>query len=179
MTCIVAIIKKDKVIMGADSAGVSGLDITIRKDPKMFKNKDFLIGCTSSFRMIQLLMFSFKPPEIKNKSLFKYMCTDFIDEVRECFRKGGYLQRELAGDDKGGKFLVAYQNRLFMIDYDFQVEESKINYQSIGSGQKYAMGSLTTTKGLNMSPKKRVKKALQVAAKHNVAVSPPFNFSHT
>lgn len=179
MTCIVAIIEKDKVIMGADSAGVSGLDITIRKDPKIFKNKNFLIGCTTSFRMIQLLMFSFKPPKIKRKPLFEYMCTDFINEVRKCFKDGGFLQKYNDGDEKGGMFLVAYKNNLFMIDSDFQVQESKINYESIGSGNSYALGSLSTTNYLKMSSKKRINIALKVAAKHNAGVSAPFILNST
>ena len=71
MTCIVGYLDKKtkKVTIGGDSAGVAGLDITIRKDEKVFKVDNFIIGCTSSFRMIQLLRFSFKPPEIKQKNI--------------------------------------------------------------------------------------------------------------
>ena len=69
------------------------MDITIRKDPKVFKVGNFLIGYTSSFRMGQILRFNFNPlkyvPEIHNDE-YEYMCTDFIDEVRVCFREGGY-----------------------------------------------------------------------------------------
>ena len=51
MTCIVGLIDGRRVWMGGDSAGVSGLDITVRADAKVFRNGDFLIGFTSSFRM--------------------------------------------------------------------------------------------------------------------------------
>lgn len=51
-----------------------------------------MIGWLTSFRMIQLLRFTFKPPEIGEKDIYEYMCTDFIDEVRECFKRGGYSQ---------------------------------------------------------------------------------------
>ena len=57
MTCIVGLIDGRRVWMGGDSAGVSGLDITVRADAKVFRNGDFLIGFTSSFRMGQLLAF--------------------------------------------------------------------------------------------------------------------------
>ena len=60
MTCIVGMLNKGKVIIGADSAGVSGLDVQIRKDPKVFITGEFVIGCTTSFRMIELLQFSLK-----------------------------------------------------------------------------------------------------------------------
>ena len=62
MTCIVGLIDGNRVWMGGDSAGVSGLDITVRSDPKVFRNGDFLIGFTSSFRMGQLLAFRLRPP---------------------------------------------------------------------------------------------------------------------
>ena len=37
MTCIAAIAEKGKVYIGGDSAGVAGLDLTIRADEKVFK----------------------------------------------------------------------------------------------------------------------------------------------
>ena len=55
MTCIVGLINKENksVTIGGDSSGLAGSDLTIRKDPKVFKNGDFIFGCTSSsFRMI-------------------------------------------------------------------------------------------------------------------------------
>jgi hypothetical protein len=94
-------LKKGKVVIGAESAGVSGLDITIRKDPKVFITGEFIIGCTSSFRMIELLQFSLKVKERGDKDIYEYMCTDFINGVRKCFKKGGYIQKFTAGDEKG------------------------------------------------------------------------------
>jgi len=147
MTCIVGFIDKNKnnVVIGADSAGVSGLDITIRKDAKVFKVNDFVIGCTSSFRMIQLLQFSFNPPKVYDKELYEYMCTDFINAVRTCFKDGGYLQKYTDGDEKGGTFLVAYKDRLFKIESDFQVCESLQGYDCCGCGESYALGSIYNT----------------------------------
>ena len=176
MTCIVGIVKKNKVLIGADSAGVGDGDITIRKDKKIFKNNGFVIGCTSSFRMIQLLQFSFTPPEIKGKELFKYMCTDFIDEVRKCFTDGGYIQKYTDGDEKGGSFLVGINGRLFNVQDDFQVSESIINYDAIGCGYAYALGSLFSTKDIGLSEKKRLKIALKTAVKFSTGVEPPFVF---
>ena len=147
MTCIVGFTdkKNKKVLIGADSAGSDGLNVTIRKDAKVFKNGDFVIGCTSSFRMIQLLRFSFTPPRVYDKDIYEYMCTDFINEVRRCFKDGGYLQKYTDGDEKGGVFLVAYKDRLFKIEGDFQVAEAKQGYDSCGCGESYALGSIFST----------------------------------
>ena len=174
MTCIVGFIDKEnnKVIVGADSAGASGLDITVRKDEKVFKNGDFIIGCTSSFRMIQLLRFSFKPPRIYDKEIYEYMCTDFINSVRECFEKGGYLQKFEHGDEKGGIFLVAYKNRLFKIESDFQVGEALQGYDACGCGETYALGSIYSTS--KTDPEKIVIDALKCAENFSGGVRAPF-----
>lgn len=176
MTCIVGIIKGDEVLIGADSAGVGGGDITIRRDKKVFCNNGFVIGCTSSFRMIQLLQFSFKPPKIKRKSLFEYMCTDFINEVRKCFVDGGYIQRYEDGDEKGGSFLVGVNGRLFNIQDDFQVAESVLDFDAIGCGYAYALGSLLSTENAGLTEKKRLKTALKSASRFSTGVEPPFVF---
>lgn len=179
MTCIVAVIDKEnkRVVMGADSAGVSGLDISVRKDPKIFKNGPFLIGCTGSFRMMQLLNYSFKPPKVTPKEMHKYMCTDFIDEIRECFRIGGFLQKFEEGDDKGGCFLVAYKDNLFQIAIDFQVEELHRGYDAIGCGSDYALGALFGWEVKSASP--RVKHALKAAEYFSAGVREPFNILST
>lgn len=178
MTCIIGMIDGKTVTIGADSAGVSGLDIIIRKDPKVFQTGEFLIGCTSSFRMIELLQFSLKVNPRKDKEVYEYMCTDFINAVRKCFKKGGYLQKYNTGDDKGGLFLVGYEGRLFEIMEDFQVAESMDNYTSIGCGEKYAMGSLYNTEPIRSHKtytiENRIMIALQTADKFSAGVCPPF-----
>ncbi len=174
MTCIVGFIdkKNKKVVMGADSAGSSGFDITLRKDEKVFKNGDFIIGCTSSFRMIQLLRFSFTPPKIYDKDIYEYMCTDFINAVRKCFEAGGYLQKYKDGDEKGGVFLVGYKDRLFKIEGDFQVGESLQGYDSCGCGEFYALGSIFNTTKKNA--KTVVLDALRCAENFSGGVRSPF-----
>ncbi len=166
----------NKVTIGADSAGVSGLDITVRKDPKVFINGDFVIGCTSSFRMIELLQFSLKVKERNDKEVYEYMCTDFIKGVRKCFRKGGFLQKFKDGDDQGGQFLVGYQGRLFKIGGDFQVGEPMDDFDSCGCGQDYALGSLETTEGTSLTPEERIRVALEISSKRSGGVRPPFIF---
>lgn len=181
MTCIVGYLDKKtkKVTIGGDSAGVAGLDITIRKDEKVFKVGDFIIGCTSSFRMIQLLRFSFKPPEIKSKNIYEYMCTDFINAVRDCFKNGGYLQKYSDGDEKGGTFLVAHKNRLFRIENDFQVAESLNGIDAVGCGADYALGSLHILSRQNLTPKEKVLKSLETASFFSAGVSKPFVINGT
>ncbi len=182
MTCIVGIIDKDnkKVIIGGDSAGVSGHNIVRRKDPKVFRPvnyPDFVIGCTTSFRMSQLLHFSVKLPKIeKGIDIYEYMCTTFIESVRTCFEKGGYMREHKEDkNDQGGVFLVGYKDRLFKIGNDFQVGESLDDYNACGCGVNYALGSFHATKDVVYNrPKYRVEEALEAAAYHSGGVEKPF-----
>ncbi len=148
MTCIIGFVKNKKVYIGGDSAGVGGLDVTIRKDSKVFKVGKFIIGYTSSFRMGQLLRFKLKVPEQKCKNDYEYMCTTFIDTVRKCLKDGGYTTIEDKKEEIG-TFLVGYKNKLYQIEDDLQVAESYENYESIGRGRYYAKGALDILKNLN------------------------------
>lgn len=176
MTCIVGIVDGKRVIIGADSAGVAGLDVTIRKDAKAFKVGEFVMGGTSSFRMIQLLRFSFKPPEVKG-DVYKYMCTGFIDEVKNVFAKNGYSKIE-SNEHTGGVFLVGYKNRLFKVDSDFQVGESTDKYDSCGCGQSFSLGAFAAMPK-SMRAIDKVKKALDVAVHFSGGVRPPYTIVST
>jgi ATP-dependent protease HslVU (ClpYQ) peptidase subunit len=174
MTCIVGLVHKGKVYMGGDSAGVSGYDITVREDPKVFNNSEFLIGFTTSFRMGQILRFQFNPPKVKGKDLYKYMCTDFIDAIRKTFKTTGFLKIHSA-EESGGSFLVGYKGHLFSIDKDFQVGIPADRFDAVGSGHAYALGSMHTSAALGtISPKARIEAALQSASYFNAGVRKPF-----
>lgn len=101
------------------------------------------------------------------------MVTDFIDAVRLCFSSNGYMRTE-NGIETGGIFLVGCANRLFCVDSDFQVAESKWDYAAIGCGEEYALGTLhhiTNQKGSSgINPKDAITFALQAAECHSAGV---------
>ncbi len=172
MTCIVAVTDGKNICMGADSVGAAGNHLIIRKDVKVFKNKNMLFGYTSSFRMGQILRFKFKiPKHPKNIDIYKYMCTIWIDSVRKCLKENGYTHVH-NNEETIGVFLVGYKGRIFHIDNDLQVGENIYLYDACGCGERYALGSLATSKSIHMDYK--VKKALEVAEQFNGAVRRPF-----
>ncbi len=176
MTCIVGLVDKkhNNVVIGADSVAIADNSFTIRKDSKIFINDKFIIGCSGSFRMMQLIRFSFKPPRIGLKDIYEYLCTDFINSLRECFKQGGYLQRFEYGDEKGGVFLLAYEDRLFKIDSDFQVGESDNGMYACGCGDEFAIGALYALEhSTDFDAHSKVEIALS-AASHHSFVHPPF-----
>jgi hypothetical protein len=178
MTCIAAVTDGKTVWMGGDSAGVCGWDMDVRRDPKVFRNGEYLIGFTSSFRMGQLLAHRFRPPEAAPKAhLHSFMVTDFIDAVRECLKNGGYAERE-KDRESGGTFLVGLRGRLFQVDCDYQVGESVTDYAAVGCGHAYAKGSLYSTGDLR-APADRIIMALEAAARHSAGVRGPFKILST
>lgn len=172
MTCIVGLVEDGQVFIGGDSAGIAGWALTLRKDVKVFRNGDFLIGGTSSFRMLQLLHHAFVPPGYDESiSLEKYMSTTFVDAIRQCLKDGGWAQKT-SEQESGGVFLVGFRGRLFQIEGDYQVGEAIDGYNAVGCGSDVALGVLYATS--NMKPKKRIELALQGAEHLNAGVRGPF-----
>ena len=180
MTCIVGLVDKDgTVYLGGDAAAVSGLFTSPRKDPKVFVKGDFVYGYTSSFRMGDIIQYSFDAPEFNEHSqtLSEYMRTDFIDNLRSCFKSKGYAANE-HGREEAGCFLVGTRGRLFRIDTDYQIGELLDEYCSVGCGDELALGSLHTTnvsfQAGNIDPETRLTLALNAAAYFSGGVRPPF-----
>lgn len=171
MTCIAGIAQDNTVWIGGDSAGVAGLSLQIRQDPKVFIVENLIFGFTSSFRMGQLLNHCFVPPtHEENKSIEAYLCGPFVDAVRQCFKDGGYIYKNNERES-GGVFLLGYKGRLFYVDSDFQVGENKYGFHAIGCGADIALGAMSVLKN---KPETRIKKALKAASQFSAGVSEPF-----
>lgn len=182
MTCIVAISQGGTVYMGSDHAASDEKSgwIIARKEPKCFKVGQYGIAFTDSFRMGQILQYSWVPPKYTptktNSGLDKFMRTKFIDSVKQAFRDNGYGNfTNTEEGDTGGIFIVGVEGRIFTIDEDFHVGENVYNFMAEGSGGQLALGALWATRN-QKNPKMRIKAALEAASEFNMAVSPPFTY---
>ncbi len=173
MTAIVGFSKDGTVYIAGDSAGVAGLDVTVRSDTKVFKNGNMIFGYTTSFRMGQLLRYKLKIPKQKGDDDYKYMVTDFIDSIRQCFEENGFSKIE-SNKEKGGSFLVGYKGKLYTISDDFQVGISEIKFDAVGCGESYCLGSMYSTQN-ETDIEKRLIMALESAEKFSGGVRRPFN----
>lgn len=180
MTCIVGYIDKQerKVYMGGDSAGVTGgYSLMVRADEKVFKNGDYLMGFTSSFRMGQLLRYAFVPPvPEEGEDINKFMVTKFIDAVRKCLKDGGYAQKDKE-EESGGTFLVGYKGHLFEIDDDYQVGIPVDGFASVGCGEQIAKGALFSMNQYwdkSVPTEEKVRCALEAAERFSAGVRNPF-----
>jgi hypothetical protein len=179
MTCIVALKVRTgsnpRIVIGGDSAGVAGLDVKIRRDPKVFKKGEFLIGYTTSFRMGQIIRFHLSPPPIeRGVDLYEYMVTSFVERARTVLKTGGFAEVSNSVE-KGGSFVVGIRDRLFSIASDFQVAEYEDDFAALGCGEDYALGALEVLLANDhLTPENIVTRALQVAAKFSGGVRGPF-----
>ena len=173
MTCIVGLISGNKILIGADSAGVADLHLRTRADRKVFKKGKFIFGFTSSFRMGQILQYSFTPPKRHaDMDVFTYMVTDFVNAIRKELQRGGYALKDKERES-GGTFMVGYESRLFTIQDDYQVAENIVSYAACGCGEQYALGVLFATPKL--TARRRVSMALEAAEANSAGVRRPFH----
>lgn len=168
--------------MGADHAASDDKTgwILSRKEPKCFKVGQYGIAFTDSFRMGQILQYSWNPPKYTptktNSGLDKFMRTKFVDSVKQAFKDGGYGSIGSSSDeDTGGIFIVGLEGRIFTIDEDFHVGENVVNYMAEGSGGQIALGALYATKN-QKNPKLRIKAALEAATEFNMSVAAPYTY---
>lgn len=163
-----------KVYIGGDSAGVADYSLTVRADRKVFRNGDFIMGFTSSFRMGQLLAHAFTPPKRHpDTDVYKFMVTDFINSVRDCLKAGGFATKQNEVES-GGMFLVGYEGRLFSVQDDYQVGENLDGFDACGCGCEIAFGALYANR--SSKPKDRVRIALEAAERFSAGVRGPFHF---
>lgn len=182
MTCIVAIAQNGIVYMGSDHAASDDKTgwILSRKEPKVFKVGQYGIAFTDSFRMGQILQYSWAPPKYTptktNSGLDKFMRTKFIDSVKMAFKEGGYGSvGSSSEEDTGGIFIVGLEGRIFTVDEDFHVGENVVNYMAEGSGGQVALGALHATRN-QKNPRLRLKAALEAATEFNMSVAAPYTY---
>lgn len=174
MTCIVGIEHSGGVVIGGDSAGLSGWSKTIRSDEKVFTVGDYIMGFTDSFRMGQLLRYHLQVTAPDTWDVDKFMATTFIDEVRDTLKGGGWASTD-SGQEKGGTFLVGVAGRLYSIHSDYQFGRATCGYAAVGCGNDIALGSLHTSGQYDgVAPERRIELALEAAAALSGGCAGPF-----
>lgn len=171
MTCIVGLVEGKDIYMGGDSAcSDDDWSLNLCYD-KVFVRPNFIYGYAGNARFCQLVEFAFEPPPI-TKPLDAYMCTDWVDALRECQHEGGHMKKRDNREEIEGSLLVGVRGRLFHVYSGFDCIEFRDRYGAIGCANHIALGSMYATKDL--VPKDRIKMALKAAEKYSAGVRRPF-----
>ena len=186
MTCIIGMIDKenDCVWIGGDSLGSNGYTKAIQQQPKIFRNKIFknvVMGSTSTFRHIDLLKYSdklFDEIDVYKKTELdhEYMVTKFVPNIITLFKEGLIDRTEI---NRGANFIVGAGNKLFEIQDDYSVLVPSLGFCSVGCGQDIAMGSMVTTKDMDMTVPEKIELALKSAEECSCGVQRPFYIMNT
>ncbi len=172
MTCVIGIIDKDRVYIGADSAAVAGWTRRRTLLHKVFRRGPFLIGYTTSFRMGQLLEHQLQVPKQDDReSNMSFMVNKFIEATRALLKERGFSKVE-SNSESGGQFMVGYRGCLYSVESDFQVGEMADGFDAIGSGSEFALGAMRALEGV--PPKRRITRSLEIASEYNMGVCSPF-----
>lgn len=172
MTCITGIVQGGEVWIGGDSAGVSGYDLRVRGDEKVFQVGEFLFGICGSFRVGQILRYRFTPPPLLTWDVRAFMATDFVDAARTTLKEAGCLMSLQEEARIGGSFLVGVRGELFEIDCDLQFACHPDGFGACGAGAGPALGALHATEG--KPARDRVRCALEAAERFCAGVRSPF-----
>ena len=152
-TCIVGLRDDNTIYLGGDSATANTSVSAKSAYPKVFARDGFLIGGTTSWRMLQY-------------DLMPMPRDDMIVKQLPALRTIKNGQRE---EERGGTFLVGIND--FEIQSDYQVAELQEGYMACGSGYEYALGSMFSIPDLD--PVERIGTALEAASYFNPFVRPP------
>ena len=176
MTVIIGYADGKNVWMVGDDVACNGEFNECISGSKVFKlNDNMLIGCTSSFRMGQILQYGIKIPSIKKgEDVDKYMRTSFIDKIIDTFEKSNYSKIS-NNEATGGTFLVGFFSRIFTVQNDFSVMEYKSPFASVGCGYQYALASMEAMEQFKdnfPSHENYVENALKISLKTSCKFSP-------
>lgn len=164
MTCIVAMVENGVVHMAGDKCGSNGYTKRIVGKPKIFINKNFIIGYTTSFRMGQLLEFTWCPPEqLNSQSDNVYIYKTVVDSMKQLLKKDGF-----ATDTNGGSFLFGYKGKLYEMQDDFSIFEQQI--ASVGCGYVEAQSVIYVLNKINYDGS--IQDKLQLAIEASSMIKP-------
>lgn len=186
MTVIVGYVDQKNGItyLGGDSLASNSCYKEVIKQRKVFKSNDsknMIIGFSGSIRDLNLLAYAENLIDKRDEPNidYKYMVTKFIPNVIQLFKNNDRNDNCRGVSEIESCFLVAYKDKMWTIESDYSVKEVITDYNAIGSGMYYALGSLKTTENMDLTPIEKIHLALQAASEFTPGVAPPFYIINT
>ena len=178
MTCIVGLIDKGTVYMGADSAGMyEDLTLITYTEPKIFRLANgMLLGTAGDARPLQVIEHMADiPVQRDGDDDLSYLVNGFVEAIRVALVDAGAATEKWGYQTSPISFLLGYRGALYDVAEDFSVAQFP-GYMAAGHGRLIALGSLFTTgrHAKKLTPRKRIITALEAAAQYDASVRGPF-----
>lgn len=173
MTCTIAIVSENGVIMGADSAAVDGDFISLRKNSKIWRisvgQLHMLIGFCGSYNEAMFFRYSFAWPPYKGP-IENYLISKVLPKLCKEMKARFGDNRE---DEMQILIGLANPGRIFLLLMPSDFEEGE-SFLAIGSGALSALGCLSALETFNHGTKEQqLMLALQTSEKYNTSVRGP------
>lgn len=176
MTCIVALRAEGRVYMGADSCSASGYEARELAIPKMQRSGKYILAITGYLRALQVIAYGCQLPEPKlcrsQAAADKHMYA-LANCIRDAMIEEKYADIEHSKAEYDSWAMLAWGAHCYLVQGNFQFIEHRGEYEAMGSGSDYALGSLHSSGKLK--PRQRIRQALAAAAYFQPGcVKPPF-----
>lgn len=191
MTCVVGAIAKDGVLLAGDAQWSDDWSHRVGAEPKTFALSDVLaIAYCGSGRLGQILTYwlgdVLEDPPLGMDEHY-WAVREFVPLLRDVTHDHGHLHvlEENQVEELGqSAFLFGVRRRLFSVEADFSVNEHLSPYEALGSGQREAIGVLTSELDGKPPPtwkraEEVARKAIGAAAKYDNFVGGPITCSQT
>lgn len=170
MTCIVAIVERGRVHMGADSCVSDESCMVSTARPKLVAYGRCLMGWAGTVAHGQIVEAWFRRHPVDARALRGLA---LIDSLR------AHVKKRLSNDTFDASCLVGVDGTIFEIDPAFGLTEHADGYAAIGNGAPPARGALFASHGSGAPAKQRIQIALAASERFAFGVRAPFIFATT
>lgn len=185
MTCIVGVVERwgDSVVLGADAAMTSNIEVDIQSTPKVWELfPGCIVGGAGTVRGLQLVRYTLSVKPFVKGDAQRWMIRTFVPALDTAYAKGGFTQSK----EDGVMLLVGLKGQLFEIGFDHSVTETTRGYAALGAAYEFALGGITAVLDFNRDDldgtsdaRDLVLLGLHTAAAHCPFVSPPYTLITT
>lgn len=179
MTCVVGYKYAGKVWLAGDQVGGNNYFRENHTNlSKVFQVKDFILGYTTSFRMGQILQYSWNPPvKQEGQDDDTYLYRDVVNSLSGVFDSCEFGSKE-GVEKRTGQFLLGWKGRLFTVQSNLSILEHD-EFAACGCGEDFARGAMhimSTLTEIWKRPEDFLKNAILAAARYSPSVGNTVTF---
>lgn len=175
MTTIAIVRGKDRVVIGSESQCTGGSTFYDFKIDKIYAGliggnvaAVCTAGCVRSAQLFELFLGEHSQGIIAPKQFVFHVKAALVPALRAYLQANGALRTIEGAERWDTHVMIITEHAMVLIDDNFCVLEPSDNFFALGSGASYALGALDATRNLSLSPRQRVKLALEAAKKYDI-----------